>query len=119
MKEVVRGAEDIADAAGLSLRELLAVAAAEQPHNLTALLPQLEHLVSLIRGKAAPDGAQDRLALEWRSHGWEDIGEQDEQQVGRGKLCARCVKVLQRERFRAYEQATEQSAMRSNLNSKP
>ena len=112
----MRGAEDTADAAGLSLRELRAVAAAEQPHNLTALLPQLEHLVSLIRGKAAPDGAQDR--------GW-DIGEQDEQHVGRGKLCTRCVKVLQRERFRAYEQATEQSAMRyvrwneRNLNPKP
>jgi hypothetical protein len=87
------------DAAGLSLRELLAVAAAEQPHNLSAILPQLEHLVSLIRGKAAHDGAQDSLALEsGRSHGWEDIGERDEHQVGRGKLCARCVKVIQRER---------------------
>lgn len=106
-------AEAIADAAELSLRALLVLATAEQPHNLTALLPQLEQLVWLIRGKAAHDGAQDRLAHESpRSHGWEDIGERDERQVGRGGLCARCVKVLQRERLCAYEQANEQCAMR-------
>ena len=102
------GAGALVEAAGLSIRELLAVAEAERLDNLSALLPQLDRLVALIRVRAARDGAPDPGG----AHGGEDVGEREDEPAPGGVLCSRCVKVLQRDRLRAYEQANDQCAMR-------
>ena len=100
------GAGELEDAAGVSIRELLAMAEDERPHNLSALLPQLDRLVSLIRARAACD--EDTSG----AHG-EVVGEREDEPAARGVLCSRCVgRVLQRDRLRAYEQANDQCAMR-------
>ena len=102
------GEGEIADAAGLSIRELLAVAEAECPDTLGTLLPSLDRLVALIRARAARDGAPDPGG----AHGEEGVGDRENEPTWGGVLCSRCVKVLQRDRLRAYEQANDQCAMR-------
>ena len=67
------GEGEIADAAGLSIRELLAVAEAECPDTLGTLLPSLDRLVALIRARAARDGAPDPGG----AHGEEGVGDRE------------------------------------------
>ena len=89
------------DVAGLSIRELLAaceqLAASEhaQWHHLAQIVPQLEQLVTLIR--EGVEGAGERGGSRPR---------------GKDAMCSRCVKIMQREKLRAYEQSNEHFAMR-------